>query len=51
MLSKRLEQVAQLVPEGTRMADIGCDHAYLPIELVKRGRVAHAIGCDINRGP
>lgn len=51
MLSKRLEQVAQMVPQGARMADIGCDHAYLPIELVKRGQVAHAIGCDINRGP
>lgn len=51
MLSKRLEQVAQLVPNGVRVADIGCDHAYLPIELVKRGQVTHAIGCDINRGP
>lgn len=51
MLSKRLEQVAKMVPQGSRMADIGCDHAYLPIELVKRGQVVHAIGCDINRGP
>lgn len=51
MLSKRLEAVAQLVPNGARVADIGCDHAYLPIELVKCGRVAYAIGCDVNKGP
>lgn len=51
MLSKRLEKVAQMVPEGVRVADIGCDHAYLPIELVKRGQVAYAIGCDLNKGP
>lgn len=51
MLSKRLEAVASFVPKGARMADIGCDHAYLPIALLQRGQVAHAIGCDINVGP
>ncbi|MDO4280622.1 MAG: class I SAM-dependent methyltransferase [Peptococcaceae bacterium] len=51
MLSKRLETVAQLVPAGTRMADIGCDHGYLPLALVNRGQVTHAICCDVNAGP
>lgn len=51
MLSKRLEAVAARVPQGARVADIGCDHAYLPIALLTRGQVAHAIGCDINEGP
>lgn len=51
MLSKRLEAVAARVPEGARVADIGCDHAYLPIALLERGQVPHAIGCDINKGP
>lgn len=51
MLSKRLEAVAARVPEGACVADIGCDHAYLPIALLNRGHVRHAIGCDINAGP
>lgn len=51
MLSKRLEAVASFVPDEVRMADIGCDHAYLPIALLERKRVTHAIGCDINEGP
>lgn len=51
MLSKRLEEVYKRVPEGARVADIGCDHAYLPIELVKTGRASFALGCDLNRGP
>ena len=51
MLSKRLEAVAELVPQGAQVADIGCDHAYLPIALIERGQVPAAIGCDINKGP
>lgn len=51
MLSKRLEAVASCVPDGVRMADIGCDHAYLPIALLERGQVAYAIGCDLHEGP
>lgn len=51
MLSKRLEAIAQLVPQGCRMADIGCDHAYLPLDLVKKGKVTYAIGCDVRQGP
>lgn len=51
MLSKRLEAVAALVPQCATVADIGCDHAYLPIALLTRGQVVRAIGCDINEGP
>ena len=51
MISKRLEMVAQLVPRNVRMADIGCDHAYLPITLLQREQVTLAIGCDVNKGP
>ncbi len=51
MLSKRLEAILNLVPEQARMADIGCDHAYLPIQLVRYHRVVRAIGCDINQAP
>ncbi len=51
MLSKRLEAVAERVPQAARMADIGCDHAYLPLALLQRGQVSYAIGCDVNAGP
>lgn len=33
-LSKRLARVGELVPEQSRLADIGSDHAYLPVALV-----------------
>ena len=33
------------------VADIGCDHAYLPIYLVRENVVPYVIACDINSGP
>lgn len=50
-LSKRLQRIAELVPDGTRLADIGTDHAYIPIYLAQQQRIAHAIAMDINKGP
>lgn len=47
----RLAAVAELVPPCKRIADIGTDHAYLPIELIKTGKVAKAVAADIGRGP
>ena len=35
ILSKRLEIVATLVDVGSRVIDVGCDHAYLDIYLTK----------------
>lgn len=40
-----------MVDPGTRVADIGTDHAYLPIELVKRKKISFAIASDIAQGP
>ena len=51
MLSKRLKAIAGLVPKGTRVADVGTDHAYLPIYLVGEKIAASAIATDINEGP
>ena len=50
-LSKRLAAVAGLVTEGASVADIGTDHGYVPIYLVKQGIAVKAIAMDINRGP
>ena len=48
-LSKRLETIASFVPEGSRIADIGTDHGYIPIHLVQEAK--HAIAMDVREGP
>ncbi len=49
-LSKRLEMIARLVPQGVRAADIGTDHGYLAVWLYLTGAKA-VIAADINQGP
>lgn len=50
-LSKRLQAVADLVTAGYIMADVGTDHAYIPIYLMEHGLNPSAIALDINEGP
>ncbi|MFE8695407.1 tRNA (adenine(22)-N(1))-methyltransferase [Cytobacillus sp. FJAT-53684] len=50
-LSQRLEAVASYIPEGSKMADIGSDHAYLPCHVVKKGVVPFAIAGEVVEGP
>ncbi len=50
-MNLRLNTLAEMVTPGSRIADIGTDHAYLPIELVKQGKVSYAIASDIAKGP
>ena len=50
-LDKRLLLCASFVRENCTLADIGTDHAYLPIWLVKNGIINSALACDINEGP
>lgn len=49
-ISKRLKTVAGEV-KYTTVADIGTDHGYVPIYLVKNKLADMAIACDINKGP
>lgn len=50
-LSKRLKTIASLVPNGTRVCDIGTDHAYLPIYLKQNNIAKTIIASDLNRKP
>lgn len=51
LLTPRLRAAAELVAPGARIADIGCDHAYLPIALTECGQIRSAIAADLRRGP
>lgn len=51
VLDKRLQEVVNYIPEGSILADIGSDHAYVPCYLVQQGRVSRAIAGEVNRGP
>lgn len=50
-LGPRLALCAGLVRPGVPVADIGSDHGYLPIWLLKAGRCPRAVAADINQGP
>ena len=50
-LSKRLEAACKFVKPGDRVADIGCDHSYLGIYLLKNHLASQVIASDINEGP
>lgn len=50
-LSKRLLTVAGMVENDSVVADIGTDHAYIPIYLVEQGVCKKAIAMDVNPGP
>ena len=50
-LSMRLERVAAQVPAGARLADIGSDHGYLPVALMRRGAIAAAVAGEVALTP
>lgn len=51
MLDSRLSAVADLVRSGTRFADVGTDHAYLPTFLLMGGKIEYAVCSDLRKGP
>ena len=50
-LSIRLKTVAEAVTKGNRVADVGTDHGYVPIYLVKNNLSPAGIAMDVNKGP
>ena len=50
-LPPRLAALAELVPEGARLADVGTDHGLLPIRLLQEGRLRSATAADLRPGP
>ena len=50
-LNARLLSAAEMVRQDAIFADVGTDHAYLPLFLLEEGRIKRAFCSDINRGP
>ena len=51
MIDSRIKAVLNFVEKNSRVADIGADHGYLAIELVKSGRANFVVASDLNAGP
>ena len=50
-LTERLKAVAKMIPKCNTIADIGTDHAYIPIYAVENDISSYSIACDVNEGP
>lgn len=51
VLSQRLAAVAEFVPKGARLLDVGSDHAYLPIALIEDNTISFALAGEVVKGP
>lgn len=50
-IGERLLACCSYVNQGDRVADIGCDHGYLSIHLLRQGIARSVIASDVNRQP
>lgn len=50
-ISIRMKAIADMVPDGYSVADIGCDHGFVALYLVTQKQAPKAVAMDINEGP
>ena len=50
-LSNRLHMVASMVEKGSIPADVGCDHGYVAVYLIREGVCPRVFAMDVNEGP
>lgn len=50
-LQPRLRAIADLVPNGARLVDVGTDHGFIPVDLLLSERISSAIASDIGAAP
>ncbi len=50
-LDNRMKKIADCVPVGSVVADVGTDHGKLPIYLAQTGKIERAVASDINEMP
>ena len=51
VLQPRLRAIADLVPDGVRLVDVGTDHGFIPVDLLLSKRISSAIASDIGAAP
>ncbi len=51
MKKTRLDCIVSLIRDGARIADIGCDHAYITTEALRLGKAVFAVASDVRPGP
>ena len=50
-LGERLTRVSSFVPNGSKVCDVGSDHAYLPVYLIQNNQISCAIAGEVVEGP
>jgi len=50
-ISTRMKTIADMVPMGLSVADIGCDHGFVSIYLVMQRKAPFVLAMDVNEGP
>ncbi len=50
-VSRRMQAAVDMVTSGLVCADIGTDHAYVPMQLIRQGKCPRVIAMDLREGP
>lgn len=50
-LSNRLRRIADMVSKGNVVCDVGCDHGFVSIYLIKQGIASFVYAMDVRKGP